>query len=281
MLIKSLGINADKVQQIVEGFMINKKYISIFCLTETKVKSIGFLTKGIKMHTKERGKGEKQGGGLAIGYIDSQVIELEEKETKSNDILVVEGRIYGKNIRIILTYMDCTKMKSGKDYEHNRKIQKNIEKWMEVEPETMLVCLGDFNARMKELESNIRQSDVNGMMIEEWILEKGVHHLNQQPTCKGLYTFGKTERAKSAIDHILVNDDMITKFRGMEIDENKIQLDISDHNLIRAWFSVKKGNKEDWKEKKYETRTYYKVDKESLGKMENELMKGIRKKHTF
>ena len=67
----------------------------------------------------------------------------------------------------------------------------------------------------------------------------------------------------------------------MEIDENKIQLDISDHNLIRAWFSVKKGNKENWKEKKYETRTYYKVDKESLGKMENELMKGIRKNTPF
>ena len=231
------------------------------------------------MHTKERGQGEKQGGGLAIGYIDSQVIELEEKETKSNDILVVEGKIYNKNIRIILTYMDCTKLKSGKDFEHNRKIQKKIEKWMDVEPETMLVCLGDFNARMKELEPNIRQSDVNGVMMEEWILEKGMHHLNQQPTCKGLYTFGKTERARSAIDHILINDEMITKFKGMDIDEDRVQLDISDHNLIRAWFSIKKGNKENWKKKEYEIRTYYKADKESLDKKEKELMKGMRKIH--
>ena len=48
-------------------------------------------------------------------------------DTQSNDILVIEGKIYNKNIRIILTYMDCTKTKSGKDFEHNREIQKKIE----------------------------------------------------------------------------------------------------------------------------------------------------------
>ena len=128
MLINIRGIDADKIQQLVEGFLIKKNYISIFCLTETQVKSIGFKTQGIKMHSKERGDGEKKGGGLAIGYIEDKMIELEEKNTGSNDVMVLEGLIYGENSRIILTYMDCSKMKSGKHYEHNRKIQKNHRK---------------------------------------------------------------------------------------------------------------------------------------------------------
>ena len=128
LLINSLGITADKVQQVAESFMIGKKYVSMFCFTETRVRSIGFKTEGIKIHSKERTTREKNGGGLAIGYIENQLIELEEVDTQSNDILVIEGKVYNKNIRIILTYMDCTKTKSGKDFEHNREIQKKIEK---------------------------------------------------------------------------------------------------------------------------------------------------------
>ena len=37
MLVNSLKINAGKIQEIVDCFLIEKEYISIFCLTETKV----------------------------------------------------------------------------------------------------------------------------------------------------------------------------------------------------------------------------------------------------
>ena len=53
------------------------------------------------MHTKERGDGEKKGGGLAIGYIENKMIELEEIDTGSNDVMVLEGLIYGESTRII------------------------------------------------------------------------------------------------------------------------------------------------------------------------------------
>ena len=149
------------------------------------------------------------------------------------------------------------------------------------DPETLVVCLGDFNARLACLEPNIRQSDTNGQMIEQWVQSKGMHHLNQHTNCTGIYTFGKTEKAKSAIDHILVNDNMIDKFKGMDIDENKEQFNISDHNLIRAWFSIGKERNEKWKKKEYEIRTYYKTDEESLKNMEENLMSGIRGKISF
>ena len=33
MLVNSLKINAGKVQEIIDSFLVNKTYISIFCLT--------------------------------------------------------------------------------------------------------------------------------------------------------------------------------------------------------------------------------------------------------
>ena len=37
LLINSLTINADKVQDIMDTLLINKEYISMFCFTEIKV----------------------------------------------------------------------------------------------------------------------------------------------------------------------------------------------------------------------------------------------------
>ena len=61
----------------------------------------------------------------------------------------------GSKIRIILAYFDSTKNKSGKDFERNRRIQRIIEKLMEVEPDVSLICLGDLNDRLTKLELHI------------------------------------------------------------------------------------------------------------------------------
>merc|ERR1711874_893213 len=100
-----------------------------------------------------------------------------EIEVKNNDILALEGTIRGNKVRIILTYFDSTKLKSGKDFDRNRKIQKDIEKLIEVEPEVDLICLGDFNGRIARLEPNIT-TDTNGKMIEEWTTKFDLYHLN-------------------------------------------------------------------------------------------------------
>lgn len=41
---------------------------------------------------------------------------------------------------------------------------------------------------------------------------------------------------KSVIDYILVNRTMYSLLRGMEVDEEKTYIDISDHNLLQATF---------------------------------------------
>jgi len=99
-----------------------------------------------------------------IGYIDDKKTKLEEIKVNHSDI-AVKGTMRGSKIRIFLTYMGCSKNKSGKEYEENRRIQKIIEKLFEVEPEVALICLGDINGRLKRLEPNI-ETDNNGRRMD-------------------------------------------------------------------------------------------------------------------
>ena len=188
MLVNSLKINAAKIQEIIDGFLINKPYINIFCLTETKVDCVNFIPVGLITFDKQRtSKPETlKGGGLMIGYIENERIKLEKIETKSEYILIVEGTIYNEKIKIILTYFNCCKLRVGRRYLENREMQKEVEEHMLVEDDVNLVVLGDMNARMGILEPE-RETDANGQMIEEWIYDKDMVHLNRSSKCTGTY----------------------------------------------------------------------------------------------
>ena len=183
-----------------------------------------------------------------IGHKLSNKIKLEEIETKNIDILALEGTIENQKYRIILSYFDSCKNKSGKEYNKNRIIQKDIERLIEVDPEVKLICLGDFNGRLEKIEPKI-PTDANGQMIENWTIDLDLNHLNTHEKCVGKYTFN-SPNGKSAIDHVLINNNLMNDFIGMYIDENRILLDISDHNLVRVWFTLKNKNKTIWRKKK-------------------------------
>ena len=163
-------------------------------------------------------------------------MKLEEIETKSNDILALEGKINNTKCRIVLCYFDCTKLLHGRDYIKNRNLQKQVEELMEVDPSTALLVLGDFNGRLTRLEPSIK-SDANGIMLDTWVDKYDLFHLNTMDTCIGRYTF-ESQNGKSAIDHILTNGALFEKHIGMWVDEDKTMLNISDHNLVRAWFQI-------------------------------------------
>ena len=189
---------------------------------------------------------EKKGGGLTIGFKMDHKIKMEEIEINNSDVLALEGTIIGSKFRIILSYFDSTKKNSGDDFSRNRKLQKEIEKLIEVEPGTKVICLGDINGKLTKIEPNIK-TDINGKMVEDWTLNFDLHHLNTHENCKGTYTFNSLN-GKSAIDDVLINDTLLEKFLGMHIDENRMVLNISDHCLTRVWFKIKNCNeKTDWK----------------------------------
>ena len=52
--------------------------------------------------------------------------------------------------------------------------------------------------------------------------------------------------------HVLVNRKMEETFKGMTIDENAEELNISDHNLIRTWFKLGRRHSTKWEKNKYE-----------------------------
>merc|ERR1711874_539442 len=113
LLINTLIINTTKVQTVIESFVRDKIYNTIFCFTETKVDSLDFEPKGIKIFSKHRKKKEKRGGGLSIGFKKDNRIKLEEIKVNNNDVLALEGTVRNTKIRIILSYFDSTKLKSG------------------------------------------------------------------------------------------------------------------------------------------------------------------------
>ena len=77
------------------------------------------------------------------------------------------------------------------DFERNRKIQRIVEKLMNVEPKTAMLCLGDINGRLTKLEPQI-MTEYNGDMIEKWMTNMNRHHLNQTEECIGTYTFNSS-----------------------------------------------------------------------------------------
>merc|ERR1711874_514824 len=121
-----------------------------------------------------------------------------------------------------------------------------------------------------KLEPNII-TDVNGKMLEEWTSNFSLHHLNLTEKCIGTYTFNRN-KGKSAIDHILVNNKMFAHYKGMQIDEEKIILNISDHYLVRAWFKLGTNKKVEWKKAKTKEIQWIKKDEESFKKFEEALI---------
>ena len=93
LLLNTLIINATKVQTVVENFIRGKEYNSIFCFTETKVDSLDFEPKGIKIFSKHRKSKEKKGGGLSIGFKKDNRIKLEEIKVNNSDVIALEGTV--------------------------------------------------------------------------------------------------------------------------------------------------------------------------------------------
>ena len=121
---------------------------------------------------------------------------------------------------------------------------------MIVEPGVNLLVLGDFNGRLTSLEPNIRRNDINGNMIEEWSHKYALTHMNTEERCEGVYTFGKPDsRGRSAIDHVLVNQEMYKKCGGLRIDETGEESGMSDHNIVVMEWNIGQDSTHRWRKK--------------------------------
>ncbi|XP_068203194.1 uncharacterized protein PF3D7_1120000-like [Palaemon carinicauda] len=182
---------------------------------------------------------DKKGGGLMVIYKDDKDIEMEKVHSKNLDILDVKGNILKKKKKSeensSQVYMDCGGDREGK--ERNVVIRAELAKKIEeVEEDEALIIMGDFNGHLGFL--GYQEENENGKKILEVINNKNLILLNVDEKCKGTYTWERGDQ-RSAIDLVLVNKEMYEYFNEMNIDEEKVKVDISDHNLIEVEVSVK------------------------------------------
>ena len=97
------------------------------CLTETHKKvEVGDHIENISTLRKVRGKdGERLGGGLQIMMKKTDQINLEKQESKSSDILEVDGICFGREMKIILVYFDVRRNNEGR--KNNSRIRKETD----------------------------------------------------------------------------------------------------------------------------------------------------------
>jgi len=108
-----------------------------------------------------------------------------------------------------------------------------------------------------------------------------MHLLNYTEECIGTYTF-ESPNGHSAIDHILTNDTLVGKYLGMYIDEERSLLNISDHNLVRAWFRINPGHKKaKWNKTTKKCITWISRDEDRLVKCAESFKRKIGKKISF
>ena len=191
-----------------------------------------------EVHESVRELSDRMGGGLMIAHRRSSKIELELKPSRSPDILEVQGCIYKTRISILLVYFATGRKKVDSD--RNRKIRLEVEEKLgSVSEDSCVILLGDFNGHIGFLGD--QEIDVNGRMILEWLGQFSLTLLNCDDRCEGKYTWQNANQ-RSCIDFIMTNGNTYDKFRYMEIDENKLEIDVSDHNLISVHLQFECGD---------------------------------------
>ena len=252
-LINIQGLTEEKLRELEDMFFGEVKDKSvrhiILCLTETQQKMRRYRERpDLVTFTQQREMGDKRGGGLQVVMNKIPEIKFKKAKNENRDLLEIEGSYYGLGMRILLVYFDSNDDQRARD--RNLVLRREIEERIESNSSKGLVVLGDMNGHLEILED--RREDINGKMIMDWVSMYELKLLNADERCSGRYTWARTmrgerENQRSAIDMVLVNREVYSRFRGMEIDEDREEVDLSDHSLItvRLKVNVRMGKK--WK----------------------------------
>ena len=159
------GLNKTKLTLIKNAFFGEERVHNIVCMTETHHRYEKMDVSKLTSYTQMRKKNERKGGGLQILMRDCKGVDFEEKKQINEEILEIEGKCFGMEMKVILVYFDARKTEEGK--ENNRKIKEDIEKMIRSNKKEGLLIVGDFNGHLEELDG--RKDDLNGKMVREWM----------------------------------------------------------------------------------------------------------------
>ena len=112
----------------------------------------------------------------------------------------------------------------------------------------MILVSGDMNAHISQFAE---RQNVRGDLLMELAERNQLEILNLSSKCKGRYT-RKNEHSKSVIDYVLCNQAMQNLVREMEIDEDQLRSQISDHCMINVVLEIPVKDKGEKREKKFD-----------------------------
>ena len=270
-LLNVQGLSKQKLMEVEQ--LIEMKH-EIVCLTETHQKIDKLLLgKGLIKVESMRNKDDKKGGGLmAIGR-KNKGMEIEKLKADHEDILLLGVTFMGIEIKILIVYFAAGNKQDDK--QRNAEIKQKCENIIENINEEALIIMGDFNGHVGFIGH--QKADAEGEMVLRWVNDYGLILLNGDERCNGTYTW-EARGQKSAIDFIIVNRAMYRYFSSMNIDENRLITDISDHNLIQTIWDIRGEENINYKKGKKKERIYCKTDPLSLEIFIRELEKDIGEK---
>ena len=269
-----LELNLLNIQGLIQAKLLELEDIislnSILCITETHKKCLKFnLTQNLISEHSFRKEGDKKGGGLSILMRESKGKKIENLEARHSDVLHVRCTIGGGggSFDIVLVYL------ASDDIERDDEIEVEIVRILNniSLKEIPYVLLGDFNSHLGFIGP--QPVDGSGNRVLNWMIAFNLILLNGDINCTGEITWS-SRGLVSAIDFIFVNNVMYEKFRNMVIDEDKERFDLSDHNLLSAYFNI--SMKTPFYSNKKKEIFYYKFTEENEKKFLVELENRVR-----
>ena len=262
------GLTSGKMDEINEEFFKKNPYYNIVCITETHqtCNDININDK-LMCYTKMREgfENERLGGGLMILMRENPKVDMEEVKVKSEEVMIIEGKCFGLDIKVVLVYFDVRRTPEGR--ENNSKIREVVEKIIEKNNREGLIILGDFNGHIEDLDG--RKTDENGKMVLDWTNRFDLTLMNGDNKCVGTFTRSKLG-IDTAIDMVLVNRMLYERCREMRIDEEREVMQISDHNLVTVDLKVRLGRGYDFG-KKWEKVEYYRKGVDAMKEFGDEV----------
>ena len=259
------GLHEDKFTDIELQYFSGKRNNTIVMLTETHhygkilnlkedIVGYGAFRDKKKVDKKE----ERQGGGIQILMPRNEKLKFKKTKNKNSELLDIEGKMYGVEVRIVVAYFDVRRDDEGKN--RNKKLRKDIENIIEKNEKDGLIIAGDFNGHLRMLDG--KEDDENGKMLLEWVGNYQLIMLNTDQRCEGRHTRVHRNQ-KTTLDYIMVNRKIYDLVEEIKIDENKEIMDRSDHVVMS--FKIKKNiSNNGFKKAKWKVKEYYSQKNEEI-----------------
>ena len=188
--------------------------------------------------------------------------ELEQVDTKQEDILILRGTLTSMKVTIILIYLSV--IRSASERKSNQEIMTEIGRGIShCDDDEFVFIMGDFNAHVGIIGD--QKLNYNGKIVLDIMTENNMIMLNDTDKCTGTYTWSRGQ-SKSVIDFVLVNSLSLGICDQMDLDEQQAQFDLTDHNLIEISLKLNYMHPNYDRKGRWENKIHYKLNEKSLEK---------------